>query len=613
MKQACANLRRRRAVSLAVAGLTAIAALTLAGCPTGTPVTGPEFSTNVGTLSYRFGEPIEPRVLPLATGGSGVLTYSLSPTPPGLTFDAGDRKLTGTPTATGTYPVTYEARDADGRLAKLSFTVIVEPFTVIGSIVSSVEVEDTAGVLRFDDLPEASGGPAVQVSGTEVLVAGGAMFLDVEPASGADLDKLLVSIGEESFGYYEIDLSGAAAPYRLLGLVRFDVDPALESGCVAVAAVDASGAFGPAVCHPVSAQPVGFGEVQVTVSWDADADLDLQVLDPTGEVVYYDRPSVTSGGDLDLISECGSDRSNRNEHVAWSRAAPPAGPYEVLLNHDGNCAAEIDPVDYVVRVYNHGQVTTFPGTFTGSGDEGGIGDGREITLFQVGDGTPQPRAWRIPSRYRGHGDQVFVLNPDGERLSNSVYTLDLGDATAEVYLIATNASDHRLNPKVERVDQREAAAKGRPVTVRDDHEPSPRPALNDVDALPELARIREFNNAPPLWGRAAGASARLRPQSQGSQTGVAEGDKFIFYDGAGDVGVPATARRVVTDGSTTAAFWVADRDYGAGCSSAGPCVTGEMVDAMADRFFRPGADNDVYDWITAIFGDPWGPHPYPPC
>ena len=43
----------------------------------------------------------------------------------------------------------------------------------------------------------------------------------------------------------------------------------------------------------------------------------------------------------------------------------------------------------------------------------------------------------IASRYRGHGDQVFVLNPNGERLDNTVYTLHLGNAAAEVYVIAT--------------------------------------------------------------------------------------------------------------------------------------------------------------------------------
>ena len=74
--------------------------------------------------------------------------------------------------------------------------------------------------------------------------------------------------------------------------------------------------------------------------------------------------------------------------------------------------------------------------------------------------------------------------------------------------------------------------------------------------------------------------------------------------------VPATARSVVTDGATTAAFWVADRDWGPSCRGAGPCVTAEMVDAMADQFFRPGAGNDIHDWVTAIYGEPWGPHRY---
>ena len=35
-----------------------------------------------------------------------------------------------------------------------------------------------------------------------------------------------------------------------------------------------------------------------------------------------------------------------------------------------------------------------------------------------------------------------------------------------------------------------------------------------------------------------------------------------------------------------------------------------MVDAVAVRFLRPGTDNDIYDWVTAIFGDPWGRHSY---
>ena len=71
---------------------------------------------------------------------------------------------------------------------------------MIGSIVSEVTVEDSAAVLRFANVPEASGGPSVAVAGNAVFVAGGTVFLDVTPEPGAAVDKLLLSIDGESLG-----------------------------------------------------------------------------------------------------------------------------------------------------------------------------------------------------------------------------------------------------------------------------------------------------------------------------------------------------------------------------------------------------------------------------
>jgi hypothetical protein len=31
-----------------------------------------------------------------------------------------------------------------------------------------------------------------------------------------------------------------------------------------------------------------------------------------------------------------------------------------------------------------------------------------------------------------------------------------------------------------------------------------------------------------------------------------------------------------------------------------------MIDELADRFLQPGSDNDIYDWVTNIFGEEWG-------
>ena len=215
----------------------------------------------------------------------------------------------------------------------------------------------------------------------------------------------------------------------------------------------------------------------------------------------------------------------------------------------------------------------------------------------------------LTSRYRGRGDQVFVLNPEGEMLDDALYTLDLGGALAEVYLIATNTAGYDMDPYVERLDLRDGAAKGLRTAVQDDQVAPPRPAASA--RVPEREWITEFNNNPPLSGR-IGSGKRATASAQ-SQRGVAEGDRFNFRsldDDRNLVSIPATARKVVTDGETTVALWVADRDWGPYCRGAGPCLTRVMVDALAERFLRPGGGNDIHDWVTAIYGEPWGPHPY---
>ncbi len=377
-------------------------------------------------------------------------------------------------------------------------------------------------------------------------------------------------------------------------------------------AVDDSGASGPPACHPLNVVAAGGGDVQITVSWDVDADLDLHVLAPDGDEVYFNSPRVESGGVLDIASSCGKFPFVRNEHIGWSAGTPPPGPYEVRVNHWESCVVE--EIDYIVSIYNHGRTSTFSGTFTGPGNEGGRGSGRVITTFEVPGAERAPILPSISSSYRGSGDQVFVLNPDGELLRNTLYTLSLGDASADVYVIATNGATYSADPSVERLDILDAQAKGRRAAVTEaEYEPQPRPSVSEP--TPERDWVVDFNNHPPFLGGSSGQSANLRAQSQEERVPVAEGDRYTFRDRDDDrnlVEIPATARKVVTDGTVTAALWVADSEWHAQCGGAEKCVTQEMVDATAQRFLRPGAGNDIYDWVTNVFGAPWGPYDPPP-
>jgi hypothetical protein len=125
---------------------------------------------------------------------------------------------------------------------------------------------------------------------------------------------------------------------------------------------------------------VGFtGDVQVSVSWDAPSDIDLHVVDPFGEDIFYGNPVSSSGGQLDVDSNpaCAID-GRQIENIRWSSRAP-GGTYTVRVDYWAGC--EVARTNYLVTVKNGSATSTYSGFFTGSGDQGGSGSGVFITTF----------------------------------------------------------------------------------------------------------------------------------------------------------------------------------------------------------------------------------------
>ena len=88
--------------------------------------TSPRFTADLpSNQRLRVGEAITALILPIATGGNGMLTYALAPSPPGLSFDAVERRLAGVPSMVGDYAVTYTVTDADGDSDSLTFRIQV--------------------------------------------------------------------------------------------------------------------------------------------------------------------------------------------------------------------------------------------------------------------------------------------------------------------------------------------------------------------------------------------------------------------------------------------------------------------------------------------------------
>ena len=122
---------------------------------------------SVPALALTGDEAMTAVTLPEATGGNGDLSYTLTSTPTGLAglmFDPATRRLSGTPSAGGSWTFTLRADDADSNRDKadaaiLTFTVTVrdEAPTFGGASVPALALAEDAAMTAVV-LPEATGG-----------------------------------------------------------------------------------------------------------------------------------------------------------------------------------------------------------------------------------------------------------------------------------------------------------------------------------------------------------------------------------------------------------------------------------------------------------------------
>lgn len=124
---------------------------------------------------------------------------------------------------------------------------------------------------------------------------------------------------------------------------------------------------------------MGTGDVQVTLSWNANADIDLHVQDPSGAEVYYNNPTVSSGGELDLDNKCSNFVLGKPENIFWPTGKAPAGTYKVSVNYYADCSSSGTPtgsVDWTVTTKVNGKMSTYRGTLNN------VGETQEVTSFQ---------------------------------------------------------------------------------------------------------------------------------------------------------------------------------------------------------------------------------------
>ncbi len=220
--------------------------------------------------------------------------------------------------------------------------------------VTSANTMQTAVLMQ--GTPPTGAGPSATVNSSGAAIAGAAQYVQL----GCSTNCTSVAVAVQGVDGY----------YALTGLP----DPATQNIIVYIAqsatqtfsllfAVGTGSSFGATTTLPVTLTAVGSGDVEISLSWGAPTDLDLHVVEPSGEEIYWGNKTSATGGMLDLDSNAACTIDNIDaEHVTWPGVTPPTGTYQVIVDPWSLCSVS-PPINYTVIVNVKGRT---PQVFSGS-------------------------------------------------------------------------------------------------------------------------------------------------------------------------------------------------------------------------------------------------------
>ena len=239
-----------------------------------------------------------------------------------------------------------------------------------------------------------------------------------------------------------------------------------------------------------------------------------------------------------------------------------------------------------------------------------------LVLFLVGCGESDNTVSTFITEEEGSGNINLVDHVGNNETLK--YTHNLGNTPQDVYFIFTNPTSSDINAdtvvssnfEIEKKDGTTPSNKVKDQILSGDS--GALSADGFTIGLRDRPEILQIEGLPiPFNQSLAEMSGSVFPETPNL---VAVGSTHDFLDwnfnSNTEVTVSATLRKIIdVSADIVLNLWVEDSSW-APCSKS-KCMNATMLAAFGEKFLMAGPNNDIYDWITGIFGAPWGSHTNP--
>lgn len=253
-----------------------------------------------------------------------------------------------------------------------TFTPPVET-TTVSDILTGITVSGLVATVEV----LTGGAPAGDAAGAELIYSGGGTVAQGSTTQGQltstdAFDRMVIQL--DGFdGFYEVALDDEQTSVDLFLTLGAEA-PGGMIDCLFQGRRAGDTSFGMPVTVPLEVLEVGNGELQVNLTWNTDADLDIHVFEPDGNEIFWGNTVSATGGQLDLDANVGCGNVSV-ENIYWDQI-PPVGMYTVSLENYTGCT-QVES-SFIITVTVPGQT---PMLFTGSITEA---DGLlEVSTFDI--------------------------------------------------------------------------------------------------------------------------------------------------------------------------------------------------------------------------------------
>lgn len=169
------------------------------------------------------------------------------------------------------------------------------------------------------------------------------------------------------------------------------------------------------------------GDVRISLIWNNTNDLDLHVVAPSGEEIYYGHKKSICGGELDVDMNVRGESTKPVENVYWPPGGAPPGHYKVYVQNYAYHEPGGGEYDYTVEVVVGGKASHHEGKIKGSGK----GSNRTVCEF---DYSPVPRGAATDAVYASYDDATILAQWRDVLPPENVLVLDESKAIVDAML-----------------------------------------------------------------------------------------------------------------------------------------------------------------------------------